>query len=139
LSTKSASAAVAKERYPDGWEEVPMERLSSGLILEDENDHVIGYAIYEPEKRYVADLAVRKDADPTKTLLLLKRLFQAINTIGGEWKADCRESSSYKLLQLVNKRGLITITADEETDEMGDESMHEVSFLVLSRAREHAH
>ena len=46
---------------------------------------LFGYATFEPENRYVSDLAMRPNTSLSQTNTLLRALRDKIVTIGGDW------------------------------------------------------
>lgn len=130
-SDMDALQKISKERYPEGWQHVPIEADTRGLVIEEAGRGVIGYALIEPNNRYISDIAVTSDANVHKTMSLIKSVSELVKQVGGEWSADCRDSTSYKLLKNMEKRGKIKIIKDEVTSRMGNEDMHHVVFVPI--------
>ena len=56
---------------------------------------------------------------------------QSYKIIGGVWSADARESTSYRLLRILDKRGKIKLKTSGESERMGDEKMYVVKFEIM--------
>jgi hypothetical protein len=122
---------IAQERFPDGWNYLPWEPLTRGLVVEDSDGRLQGYTLFEPSERYVSDLAVRKDAKAYYGARLTTGLFKVMRDLGGDWSADLRESTSYRIVKKAGDKGRLKIISDEVTDSpMNDEPMHHVVFSI---------
>jgi hypothetical protein len=128
---KPVMAKISQERFPDGWQHLPWERYTRGLVVQNKDREVMGYALYEPGNRYISDLAVKPDAHSSYGVSLTGNLLKQLRALGGEWTADMRLSTSYRLVQKAAKYGQLQIVSDElEDTPMGDEPMHHVTFKV---------
>ncbi|HEY9683722.1 MAG TPA: hypothetical protein V6C86_19230 [Oculatellaceae cyanobacterium] len=122
---------IAEERFPDGWTHLPWEPETRGLVVQDADGKVQGYALYEPSNHYISDMAVRVTAGANYGYLLTTGLFKIIRSLGGEWSADMRESTSYRMVTKAGEKGRIKIVSDKTTDApMGNEPMHHVVFKI---------
>lgn len=130
LTDKDALEAIAKEVYPKDWQFIQIEPETRGLVLEKDNN-VVGYALYEPESRYVSDLAVKPGTKPSETYRLLSPLFKVMSEHPGSWAADCRESTSYQFIKALEKRGRIKITEDQVNGYIGGEPRRHVVFDIV--------
>lgn len=122
--------SIAQERYPVGWQDIPLTHETRGLVLEN-GKGIVGYALYEPSERYISDLAVKAGTPPTQTLKLLRPLYRAIGETPGVWSADCRESTSYAFIQLMQRKGMIEVHSDQLASPMAGEARHNVKFSVV--------
>lgn len=102
-SDLNQATQVAIACYPVGHQHVSADADSTGLVLVKENI-VVGYAIYNEEDKYVADIAVLPSHRRHSTKLVDK-LLSNLEILGGVWTADCRESTSLKLLNAYARRG----------------------------------
>jgi len=130
LTDRDSMEAIAKEVYPKGWQDIPLEAETRGLVIENDKG-VFGYALYEPESRYVSDLAVKSGTKPSDTYRLLSPLFKTIASRPGTWSADCRESTSYRFMKALEKHGRIVITNDALNGKIGDDPRHLIHFDVV--------
>lgn len=135
LTDIEALEKISRARYPEGWQSVPLDGSTRGLVLEEPGKGIVGYALIEPENRYISDVAVSPDASPQKAVALLKALTQLVKQHGGEWKTDARDSTSYKMLKNMARSGRIEIISDRVTNKMGNEDMHEVIFRAASKSK----
>lgn len=128
---KFAMSEISKQRFPVDWQALPWEPATRGLVLDHKTDGVLGYALFEPANRYVSDIAVKPGLHPRYGHNLTTSLFRNLRAIGGDWTADARDSTSYRMLQRAAKRGYVKIISDTVDDEpMGTEQMHHVVFNV---------
>ncbi|HEY9755825.1 MAG TPA: hypothetical protein V6C97_11730 [Oculatellaceae cyanobacterium] len=128
---KPIMTSIAENRFPDGWTHLPWEPQTRGLVVQDADGKVQGYALYEPSNHYISDMAVRVTADANYGYLLTTGLFRIIRSLGGEWSADMRESTSYRMVTKAGEKGRIKIVSDKVTDApMGNEPMHHVVFRI---------
>lgn len=130
-SDMDALQKISMARYPSGWQHVPIEADTRGLVIEEPGKGVIGYALIEPANRYISDIAVAPDANVHKTMSLIRSVSELVKQVGGEWSADCRDSTSYKLMKNMERRGKIKILKDEVTNRMGTDDMHHVVFVPI--------
>jgi hypothetical protein len=87
----------------------------------------------EPDETFVADLAASKSlgfGDLNKVMSVLRGMGDKKVT------AECRQSTSYRLLKLAERRGLIEILSDKTGRKWGSDTMREVEFLVKPGFRE---
>lgn len=111
--------------YPVPLNFVLMEGTKYLYLLEE--DSAIGYCAIDENYNYVEDLVVH----PNKrrySLMLIKKLLELIK---GEWKAEFRESTSYKYLKLMEKRGKVKIIQENEPTVTSGEKFYRVKFVPL--------
>lgn len=124
-----AASLVAQSCYPVGWQEVSTTHNSRGLALMIEG-RLVGYTVYDPIDRYIADMAVL--AEYRKQSKLLIDALLSIIPAGEEWSADCRESTSLRLMRAYARRGKFSAYREEgvaHTLALGDDC-HRVVFAL---------
>lgn len=136
---KKQMDAIAKQVYPKGFQRMDTaesEKQTTLLLMRNHPDPakksgVIGYAVIDDENKYLVDLAV----DPQcrgDSLMLLKRVFDHCEEVGGTWSAHARESSTLKLLELVERRGRIKLHREHDPNKLAkDDVAHAVSFEII--------
>lgn len=94
-----AAEAVAQACYPSGWDHVslPEGDTPKGMVLMHEEKGVIGYAVWDEEKRYITDVAVMPE-ERRYSQVLLNAVIDHCRADGQQWQADARESTSFPLL-----------------------------------------
>lgn len=111
--------------YPVPLNFVSMEGTKYLYLLEE--DSAIGYCAIDENYNYVEDLVVHPDKC-RYSLMLIKKLLELIK---GEWKAEFRESTSYKYLKLMEKRGKVKIIQENEPTVTSGEKFYRVKFVPL--------
>jgi plasmid maintenance system antidote protein VapI/GNAT superfamily N-acetyltransferase len=123
-----AAKKVAAACYPEGWQWVAANNIQHAFVLEDKQAGVVGYALIQ-NGNYIEDFAVMPEFQKQgKSLLLMRSLMQHIENEGGEWSADCRQSTSYKLIKAYEKRGGIKILEETPSGSMNGETMYHIRF-----------
>jgi hypothetical protein len=126
-SDLEACEAIASNCYPEGWQFVP--EADQGFILEDSNAGIIGYACIESRKRYISDIAVHPD-HRSKSMSLVNAVLDSCRG-GAIWRCHARESTSYRLLNLLARRRRIEICQQQRSGEsMAGEPMYKINFVV---------
>jgi GNAT superfamily N-acetyltransferase len=131
-SDKAQIEKIAKAFYPEGRPVTPEGDF--GLALKDKNKGTIGYAMIDSENHEVTDIAVLPE-HRNQSRLLINALFDHVRRVGGDWTADMRESSSYKLLKAYEKWGRVEILEDKVSGNMGSEQMHSVKLRLPERSK----
>jgi GNAT superfamily N-acetyltransferase len=131
-SDKAQAEKIAKVVYPEGWQFT--SEGDFGLALKDKDKGTIGYAMIDSENHEVTDIAVLPE-HRNQSRLLINALFDHIRRVGGDWTADMRESSSYKVLKAYEKWGRVEILEDSVSDNMGSDKMHSVKFRLPERSK----
>jgi hypothetical protein len=92
---------IAKKVYPRKYAEVTFPDEGDDLLLVARNDkgQAVGYATLSPRTREIADLAVDPDIGMRQAPALVAALMHEVLKTGGTWKADMRQSTSYRLLE----------------------------------------
>ncbi len=123
--------SIAERVYPEGWRTVPDGDLN--IVMENRKNGTIGYAVLDTETKTVNDLAVLTD-HRNQSPLILRTVLKQISDIGGEWTCSARSSTSYALLKLAEKRGMIKILSETQDGTMADEKMYAIKFKVIPPA-----
>jgi hypothetical protein len=77
------------------------------VILSHQEHGEIGYAALDVAGRAINDLAVLPGFRMRSAGKLIEAVMDKVTQEGGDWTADARESTSYKLLQNLEKKGVI--------------------------------
>jgi GNAT superfamily N-acetyltransferase len=120
---------VAIACYPAGHQHVSADENSTGLVLGVEGK-LIGYAVYNVDDSYVADIAVLPEYRRHSTKLV-EKLLTDLEAIGGVWTADCRESTSLRLMKAYAKRGRLNLEVGEISHSLSssnEDSCYRVKF-----------
>ncbi len=124
---------ISKKCFPDSDARIQKagDRLT-GLALVDEDKGIVGYCLYNEEKRYISDMAVlpeyRKDKNASSKKLLAE-MIRRVNEIGGKWSAELREGTSLRYMQAMQERGIVDMQVGEVDHVMSDGSkVYSVSF-----------
>lgn len=121
---------VAQTVYPEGWQFAGSEETDFALKLL-KGSQIIGYCTIETANRYISDIAVIEEYRKYSNLLI-NRVLNYCRTLGGSWEADCRISTSYRLLKLFERRGRLNLIEDcESSQSMDNHSMRRVRFEVI--------
>ncbi|MDP3506737.1 MAG: hypothetical protein Q8T09_01985 [Candidatus Melainabacteria bacterium] len=131
-SDKAQIEKIAKAVYPEG-RPLPSEG-DFGLVLKDKNEGTIGYAKIDRENNEIKDIAVLPE-HRNQSRLLINALFDHIRRVGGDWTADLRESSSYKVLKAYEKWGRVEILEDNVSGSMGSDQVHSVKLRLPERSK----
>ena len=122
---------VAAQVYPEGWQFAGSEESDCGFaiwVLEEEMYNLVGYATIESQNRYISDMAVLPEYRKY-SLPLIRKVLDFCSRFDGEWEVDARESTSYRLLKLMDRRGRLTLLSEEESEEtIAGERMIKVRF-----------
>jgi hypothetical protein len=125
----SLAEEVARAVYPAGWQFAGSEETDYGLVLMHEGQ-MVGYSCMETSNRYVADIAVLETARQFSRKLVDATLAYC-RRVGGEWTADCRESTSYALIKLYERRGRVVIQEEAVNGDLNGEPMHRLRFSPI--------
>lgn len=106
--------AVGDAAYPWKAEFREEDKNSKFMMLCNMKKEIVGYALYSDVDRHIHDVAVHPDyAHYSKNLLF--PLLNHMKEIGGTWKAETRESTSYALLKKLEERGTINLTEHKKS------------------------
>jgi len=120
---------IAQECFPEGWQFCGSDATDMGFILMN-GSIAVGYAAIESHNRYICDIAVLPD-HRRHSMVLIRKVLQYCKEHDGSWTCDARESTSYRLMKSLHKRGTIRILNESPTNSMCGESMFKVEFQVL--------
>lgn len=133
LEDKYNIECIARIVYPSGWQDVDYDELDAGVGLfidiGKETEQMVGYALLSFAEKEILDLAVLPNFRK-HSLVLLNKLLDMIPK-GEMWKATARESTSYKLLKIQEKRGRIKLIEGDSEDKMGKDKMINVQLTIL--------
>lgn len=128
---------IAKKVYPRKYAEVTFPDAGDDLLLVARNDQgkAVGYATLSPRTREIADLAIDPDIGLRQTPVLVAAVMKQVLETGGEWKAEMRESTSYRMLQKWADRVGIDMQNHGNSYEMrsglfSKEAMFDVTFSI---------
>jgi hypothetical protein len=103
-----------------------------GLILESKNSGSVGYAILDSEKFSINDIAVLPEFRGRDSLKFVNTILAKCKSINSIWDCQARESTSYKILKLYEKRGKIVILEEEQNNtKIDNESYPYIKFEIL--------
>ncbi|MDO4162298.1 MAG: hypothetical protein Q4D80_04775 [Pseudomonadota bacterium] len=127
-------AMVSEQCFPEGDKALQSPDRLQGLALVDADKGIVGYCLYDKEEKSVYDMAVlpkyRTDKNASSKKLF-GELIRRIREIGGEWSAELRDKTTYRYLNVMSKRGLVTFENNGIDHEMSDGSkVYSVKFKV---------
>ena len=130
---------ISEYCFPEGDQQLQTPDRMSGLVLVDANKGVVGYCLYDKEEKSIYDMAVfpeyRKDKNASSQKLF-GEMIRRIRKIGGEWSAELRDKTTYKYLDIMSKRGLVTFESHGIDHEMSDGSkVYSVTFHVPQQVK----
>ncbi|MBO5441517.1 MAG: hypothetical protein J6A09_03000, partial [Alphaproteobacteria bacterium] len=136
---EEAMDKVSEQCFPEGDQALMMPDRPSGLALVDEYKGVVGYCLYDKDKKHIYDMAVlpeyRKDKNASSGKLFAETM-RRVKELGGEWHAELRDKTTYRYLEVMAKRGLVTYETHGVDHEMSDGSkVYAVSFKPVSDER----
>jgi len=120
---------VAAACYPEGWQFVDYDDCDLFLVLLHRGQ-AIGYAGLEVGERYVNDVAVLPEHRGRGSLVLILALLRVMRGIApaATWTGDCRDSTSYRLIQVAARRGRLRLVDERPNGDMNGELMYRVAF-----------
>lgn len=128
---------IAKKVYPRRYAEVTFPEAGDDLLLVARNGkgQAVGYATLSPHTREVADLAIDPDIGMRQTPLLVAAVMEQVLQTGGQWKAEMRESTSYRMLEKWTERMGIDMrnhgnSYDMRSGLLGKEPVFDVTFSI---------
>ncbi|MBO5039065.1 MAG: hypothetical protein J6C85_06410 [Alphaproteobacteria bacterium] len=136
---EDAMDKVSEQCFPEGDQTLMMPDRPSGLALVDEYKGVVGYCLYDKDEKHIYDMAVlpeyRKDKNASSGKLFAETM-RRVKELGGEWHAELRDKTTYRYLDVMAKRGLVTYETHGVDREMSDGSkVYAVSFKPVSDER----
>ena len=111
-----------------------MEYIVHGICSACGDESDFCHCLYDKDERYIYDMAVlpeyRKDNNASSQKLFAA-LIKEIKNIGGTWNADLRDSTTYRYIETMQKRGLVSFKQQGINHTMSDGSkVISVSFTV---------
>ncbi len=107
----SAMDRVSEVVFPDGDKQLQAPENMAGFVVEDREKGVVGYCLYDKEKKSIYDMAVlpeyRKDKNASSRKLFAE-MMRVINKEGGEWSAEMRDETTLRYLKVMAERGLVS-------------------------------
>ena len=136
---EDAMDKVSEQCFPEGDQTLMMPDRPSGLALVDEYKGVVGYCLYDKDEKHIYDMAVlpeyRKDKNASSGKLFAETM-RRVKELGGEWHAELRDKTTYRYLDVMAKRGLVTYETHGVDREMSDGSkVYAVSFKPVADER----
>jgi hypothetical protein len=134
---------VSAKCFPKGDQELQIPDKLSGKVLVDRDKGVVGYCLYDDTEKHVDDMAVlpeyREDANKS-SFKLSNSVMKDLQQKGGEWVAELRDTTSLRLLQMMEKRGIVHLEVGEVDHTMSDGTkVYEASFRFLSTEERNAY
>ena len=145
---RNAALAVGDTAYP--WKAVFSEekkdKNSQFMILKNNMNKVIGYALYSDVNKSIYDVAVignryaeneygerikiSDDGDKYRRFskIMLRELLQHMQSIGGEWKAQTRKETSYPLVKYMEHAGLVSVKEKPAGMRIENEILYDLTF-----------
>jgi hypothetical protein len=129
-----AMNSVSEQCFPDGDQRLQSPERLTGLALVDKDKGVVGYCLYDKDERYISDMAVlpeyRTDKNASSRKLFAQTI-KKVKEIGGEWSAELRDKTTYRYMEIMQQRGLVSFETHGVDHEMSDGSkVYSVTFKV---------
>ena len=125
---------ISEQCFPEGDQRLQTPDRLTGLALVDENKGVVGYCLYDKEEKSIYDMAVLPEYRTDKNASsqkLFAALIKDIKEIGGTWTAELRDATTYRYIETMQKRGLVSFETNGIDHTMSDGSkVYSVSFKV---------
>ena len=125
---------VSEQCFPEGDDRLQAPEKMSGLALVDADKGVVGYCLYDKEEKSIYDMAVLPEYRTDKNASskkLFGELIRRVRDMGGEWSAELRDKTTYRYLDVMSQRGLVTFENHGVDHEMSDGSkVYSVTFSV---------
>ena len=125
---------ISEQCFPEGDQQLQAPEKMSGLALVDVDKGVVGYCLYDKEEKSIYDMAVLPEYRTDKNASskkLFGELIRRVRDMGGEWSAELRDKTTYRYLDVMSKRGLVTFENHGIDHEMSDGSkVYSVTFSV---------
>ena len=134
-----AMSRISKLVFPDGDQTLQVPKNMSGFVIEDYNQGVVGYVLYNKEEKEIYDMAVlpkyRTDKNASSGKLLLEML-KEVKKEGGTWHAELRDKTTLRYMEIMQARGLVKLQKNGIDHEMSDGSkVVSVSFEPVTDKR----
>ena len=130
-SDQQAAEVVAAKVYPKDYDYV--SDGDSLLVLDAAGHGTVGYASVDLSTHEITDLAVLENFRP-HSRLLMKGVYDFLRASqkqpGQIWNAELRASTTDKLLNYYEQKGLLTMLSRRQVDTMHGEPMYSVRFTL---------
>lgn len=125
---------ISEQCFPDGDQRLQSPKRLTGLALVDKDKGVVGYCLYDKDERSIYDMAVlpeyRTDKNASSGKLFTETI-KKVKEIGGEWSAELRDKTTYRYMEIMQQRGLVSFETHGVDHEMSDGSkVYSVTFKV---------
>lgn len=125
---------VSEKCFPEGDQRLQRPDNMDGLVLVDNDKGIVGYCLYDKDEKSIYDMAVlpeyRTDENASSRKLFAE-VVRKIKEIGGEWKGEFREGTSYRYLSTMHQRGLVSFENNGVDHVMSDGShVYKVKFKI---------
>lgn len=125
---------VSEKCFPEGDQRLQRPDNMDGLVLVDNDKGIVGYCLYDKDEKSIYDMAVlpeyRTDENASSRKLFAE-VVRKIKEIGGEWKGEFREGTSYRYLSTMQQRGLVSFENNGVDHVMSDGShVYKVKFKI---------
>ena len=116
---------ISDEVFPEGDQALQLPENMSGFVIEDYQKGVVGYVLFDKEKKDIYDMAVlpeyRTDKNASSGKLMLEML-KVVKQVGGQWHAELRDKTTLRYMEIMEKRGVVKLTKHGVDHEMSDGS-----------------
>lgn len=127
-----AAQNIINQVYPEGWRFIPHGDWHR--VMEARGIGIIGGYVLDVRNRSVNEAFVHPDFR-NRSAMLFSDMLRKISHEGGEWSANLRESTSYKLFRKAAELKWLTINEEiKRPGQMPGEHMFDVRFTVNSAA-----
>lgn len=127
---------ISEKCFPDSDKQLQIPEVMSGFVLEDREKGVVGYILYDKDKKEIYDMAVleeyRKDKNQSSSKLFLE-MIKVVKEEGGQWHAELRDKTTLRYMETMEKRGAIKLKKHGVDHQMSDGSqVIKVSFTPIA-------
>ncbi len=127
---------ISEKCFPDSDKQLQIPEVMSGFVIEDRKKGVVGYILYDKDKKEIYDMAVleeyRKDKNQSSSKLFLE-MIKVVKEEGGEWHAELRDKTTLRYMETMEKRGAIKLEKHGVDHQMSDGSqVIKVSFTPIA-------
>ena len=131
---------ISEQCFPEGDQRLQVPDRLSGQAIVDEEKGIVGYCLYDKEEKELYDMAVlpeyRTDQNASSRKLLAE-VIREVRKTGGEWHAELRDKTTYRYMEIMSERGLVSLKNEGVDHVMSDGSLvYRVSFSVNQQPKE---
>lgn len=116
---------ISAQIFPSGDQVLQVPENMSGFVIEDYQKGVVGYVLYDKEKKEIYDMAVLPEYRTDKNASSAKLLFEMMKVVkneGGRWHAELRDTTTLRYMKAMEKRGVVKLKQQGIEREMSDGS-----------------